>query len=74
MPEPAWKQDDASRFDGYTRALRVFGVEEGRRFSENVQYIYRKQLEEAEIIVVNKMDEDAILQSVAWLRNRAATG
>ncbi len=40
-----------------TRARRVFGLEESKRkFSANVRYIYRKQLEEAEIIVINKID------------------
>jgi G3E family GTPase len=38
------------------RARRALGMEEGRRFSENVTYIYRKQLEEAQVIVVNKTD------------------
>src|SRR6266571_7532399 len=38
------------------RALRVFGLESGGRFSEKVLYIYRKQLEEADLIVVNKLD------------------
>ncbi len=38
------------------RALRVLGLEEGKRFSENVRYIYLKQLEEAEVIVINKTD------------------
>ncbi|CAN5311930.1 GTP-binding protein [soil metagenome] len=39
------------------RALRVLGFDpDGRRFSENVLYIYGKQLEEAEIIVINKID------------------
>jgi G3E family GTPase len=38
------------------RARRVLGLEEGRRFSENVRYIYLKQLEEAEVIVINKTD------------------
>jgi G3E family GTPase len=38
------------------RALRVFGVETGGKFSEKVIYIYRKQLEEADLIVVNKTD------------------
>ena len=32
------------------------GLEEGRGFSEKVNYIYRKQLEEADIIVINKTD------------------
>ena len=38
------------------RALRVFGLERGGKFSEKVLYIYRKQLEEADIIAVNKRD------------------
>jgi len=38
------------------RALRVFGLERGAKFSEKVLYIYRKQLEEADIIAVNKLD------------------
>jgi G3E family GTPase len=38
------------------RALRVFGLEPGSRFSDKVVYIYRKQLEEADLIVVNKCD------------------
>ena len=38
------------------RAGQILGLTEGRKFSENVLYIYRKQLEEAEFIVVNKLD------------------
>lgn len=38
------------------RALRVLGVEQGRAFSPKVQYVYSKQLEEAEVIVINKSD------------------
>ena len=39
------------------RALRILGVEKGRRpFSEKVLYVYRKQLEEADAIVINKTD------------------
>ena len=38
------------------RALRVFQFEEGRGFSENVCYIYKKQLQEAGTIVINKLD------------------
>ncbi|MGK0189410.1 MAG: G3E family GTPase [Verrucomicrobiales bacterium] len=38
------------------RARRVLGLEEGKKLSANVCYIYEKQLEEAEIIVVNKVD------------------
>lgn len=39
-----------------TRALRVLGLEGGGGFSEKVTYIYKKQLEEADIIVINKCD------------------
>jgi Ni2+-binding GTPase involved in maturation of urease and hydrogenase len=38
------------------RALRVFGVESGGSFSEKVLYIYRKQLEEADLLVISKAD------------------
>jgi len=38
------------------RAERVLGLAEGGKFSEKVRYIYRKQLEEADIIVVTKSD------------------
>jgi G3E family GTPase len=38
------------------RASRILGLESGKNFSEKVVYIYNKQLEEAEIIVVNKAD------------------
>ncbi len=38
------------------RALRVFGLEPGGSFSEKVLYIYRKQLEEADLIVIGKAD------------------
>ncbi len=38
------------------RALRLFGVEEGGKFSEKVAYIYRKQIEEADLVVINKAD------------------
>jgi Ni2+-binding GTPase involved in maturation of urease and hydrogenase len=38
------------------RALRVLGLESGKAFSPKVRYIYRKQLEEADIIAVNKCD------------------
>ena len=39
-----------------TRAARILGLQEGRTFSEKVTYVYRKQLEEADFIVVNKCD------------------
>jgi hypothetical protein len=38
------------------RAEQVFGMREGRRFSEKVLYIWRKQVEEADIVVVAKAD------------------
>ncbi len=38
------------------RAARILGLEPGRPFSEKVVYIYKKQLEEADIIVLNKCD------------------
>lgn len=38
------------------RAQRVFGMDAGRTFPEHVLYIYHKQLEEAEHIVINKAD------------------
>jgi Ni2+-binding GTPase involved in maturation of urease and hydrogenase len=38
------------------RAERVLGLAEGKSFSPKVLYIYLKQLEEAEVIVVNKAD------------------
>lgn len=45
------------------RARRSFGLDSGDRFSDDVEYIYRKQLEEADIIVMTKADllpDDAI--------------
>lgn len=38
------------------RALQVFGLGTGKKFSDKVAYIYRKQLEEADLIVINKCD------------------
>jgi G3E family GTPase len=38
------------------RARRVFGLDAGGSFSEKVIYIYKKQLEEADILVINKRD------------------
>ena len=38
------------------RALRALGLEKGGSFTEKVLYIYRKQLEEADLIVINKCD------------------
>lgn len=53
------------------RAQRVFGLIEGGNFSEKVIYIYKKQLEEADIIVVSKsdlIDEAALARLMAALR------
>lgn len=38
------------------RALRVFGLQKGGSFSQKVIYIYKKQLEEADFIVVSKSE------------------
>ncbi|MBI4324518.1 MAG: cobalamin biosynthesis protein P47K [Chloroflexi bacterium] len=38
------------------RALRVFGLEKGGSFSEKVLYIYHKQIEEADLVVISKCD------------------
>ncbi len=38
------------------RAQRVLGLADGGQFSEKVLYIYRKQLEEADLIVINKRE------------------
>jgi Ni2+-binding GTPase involved in maturation of urease and hydrogenase len=38
------------------RAERVLGLSEGGQFSPKVTYIYRKQLEEADILVITKTD------------------
>jgi Ni2+-binding GTPase involved in maturation of urease and hydrogenase len=38
------------------RALRILGLEPGQAFSPKVQYVYGKQLEEADVLVVNKID------------------
>jgi Ni2+-binding GTPase involved in maturation of urease and hydrogenase len=38
------------------RAARVLGLESGPGFSPKVVYVYEKQLEEADIIVINKRD------------------
>jgi Ni2+-binding GTPase involved in maturation of urease and hydrogenase len=38
------------------RAARIFGLEQGRNFSEKVKYVYLKQVEEAEVLVINKVD------------------
>lgn len=38
------------------RARRVFGLDQGGTFSSKVAYIFKKQLEEADIIVISKND------------------
>ncbi len=38
------------------RAERVFGLAGGGSFSEKVLYIYRKQIEEADLVVISKCD------------------
>ena len=38
------------------RAARILGIESGPSFSPKVLYVYEKQLEEADIIVINKSD------------------
>jgi G3E family GTPase len=48
------------------RAARVLGLEPGRRFSPKVLYVYEKQLEEADFIVINKIDA-ASAEQVAQL-------
>ena len=54
-----------------TRAARVLGVEPGAAFSPKVRYIYEKQLEEADLIVINKSDlvsaaqRDALAQALS---------
>lgn len=55
------------------RAERILGLASGKAFSEKVIYIYLKQLEEAEIIVVNKIDElepERLAKLVATLMDR----
>lgn len=39
-----------------TRCARILKLIEGRSFSSKVAYVYRKQLEEADILVINKCD------------------
>jgi G3E family GTPase len=39
------------------RAARVLGLDDGRSFSPKVVYVYKKQLEEAELILINKCDQ-----------------
>src|SRR5437867_1009393 len=38
------------------RSLRILGLEPGNVFAPKVVYVYRKQIEEADVIVINKSD------------------
>jgi Ni2+-binding GTPase involved in maturation of urease and hydrogenase len=38
------------------RAMRVLGLESGRSFSKKVLYVYDRQLAEADLILINKVD------------------
>ncbi|MDA7524153.1 cobalamin biosynthesis protein P47K [Verrucomicrobia bacterium] len=38
------------------RAMRILGIKPGRKFSDKVVYIYLKQLEEADVVVINKIE------------------
>jgi G3E family GTPase len=51
------------------RASRILGLEQGAAFSPKVRYVYEKQLEEAEVIVVNKQD---LVDEAQLLRLKAA--
>jgi Ni2+-binding GTPase involved in maturation of urease and hydrogenase/DNA-binding transcriptional ArsR family regulator len=51
------------------RVRRILGLEEGRSFSDKVLYIYRKQLEEADVIVISKSD---LIDEVGEAELRAA--
>lgn len=51
------------------RAERILGLESGRTFAPKVLYVYEKQLEEADAIVINKCD---ILDEARLERLRAA--
>jgi G3E family GTPase len=48
------------------RAQRVFGLAKGGSFSEKVLYIYQKQIEEADLVIVSKSDllDDAQLNGL----------
>jgi G3E family GTPase len=54
-----------------TRALRVFGLEKGGSFTEKVVYIYLKQIEEADLVILTKCDSvegtrlDALREAIA---------
>ena len=48
------------------RAQRIFGLAKGGSFSQKVLYIYQKQIEEADIVVISKSDllDDAKLKAL----------
>jgi len=48
------------------RAQRIFGLEPGGSFTEKVIYIYNKQIEEADLVVISKCDllDDQRLESL----------
>lgn len=48
------------------RAARILDLQPGRKFSEKVRYVYLKQLEEANVLVINKIDllDDAQRQAL----------
>ncbi|MEM1204221.1 MAG: GTP-binding protein [Acidobacteriota bacterium] len=48
------------------RAGRILGLREGRPFSSKVTYVYLKQIEEAQVLVINKRDlvSDTELQAL----------
>ncbi len=50
------------------RAMRVLGLQSGGNFSPKVLYVYAKQLEEADILVINKTDLLSEAQRVALQR------
>ena len=53
------------------RAARMIGLESGRAFAPKIQYLYEKQLEEADLLVLNKVDllaggrRDALVSALA---------
>jgi hypothetical protein len=54
------------------RARRVLGLDEGGSFSSKVAYIFKKQLEEADIIVISKSDllDEVARQELCCVLNR----
>lgn len=58
------------------RCARILGLESGRSFSAKVAYVYRKQLEEADLIIVNKCDRisEALSDQLVSTLKRDFTG